>query len=115
MAIFLKKNANLLGVFLKQYKNGHFFKSNFWYVLIFQKVPETSGALGCARLKTMQEKKEKIVHRFVKKSIQHKKFNTARNPNPNKKGQKWVQASSEQNSCVCKVNNTNTNKASQQL
>ena len=53
LAIFLKKNANLLGVFLKQYKNGHFFKSNFWYVLIFQKVPETSGALGCARLKTV--------------------------------------------------------------
>ena len=25
LAIFPKKNANLLGVFLKQYKNGHFF------------------------------------------------------------------------------------------
>ena len=25
LAIFQKKNANLLGVFLKQYKNGHFF------------------------------------------------------------------------------------------
>ena len=26
LAIFLRKNANLLGVFLKQYKNGHFLK-----------------------------------------------------------------------------------------
>ena len=25
LTIFLKKNANLLGVFLKQYKNGQFF------------------------------------------------------------------------------------------
>ena len=25
LALFLKKNANLLGVFLKQYKNGQFF------------------------------------------------------------------------------------------
>ena len=29
LAIFPKKNANLLGVFLKQYKNGQFFFINF--------------------------------------------------------------------------------------
>ena len=35
LAIFLEKNATLLGVFLKQYKKGRFFKLIFWYVLKF--------------------------------------------------------------------------------
>ena len=40
---FPKKNANLLGVFLKQYRNGHFLKSIVWYVRIILKVYETYG------------------------------------------------------------------------
>ena len=51
LAIFHEKNANLLGVFLKQYKKGQFFKSIFWYVLIILKVSEPSRTVGCARLK----------------------------------------------------------------
>ena len=35
LAIFQQKNANLLGVFLKQYKIGLFSKSISYYVLIF--------------------------------------------------------------------------------
>jgi hypothetical protein len=51
LAIFLEKNANLLGVFLKQYKKGQFFKLIFWYVLKFLKVSEQSRIVGSARLK----------------------------------------------------------------
>ena len=51
LATFLEKNANLLGVFLKQYKNCHFLKSIFWYVLIILKVSETSRTGGFASLK----------------------------------------------------------------
>ena len=45
LAIFLYKNANLLGVFLKQYKNCKFFISFFVYVLIFLKISETYGTV----------------------------------------------------------------------
>jgi len=51
LAFFLEKNANLLGVFLKQYKNCHFLKSIFWYVLIILKVSKTSRTGGFASLK----------------------------------------------------------------
>ena len=45
MAIFLEKNANLLGLFLKQYTNCNFFKSNFLYVLIIFKHPGQEALL----------------------------------------------------------------------
>ena len=51
LATFLEKNANLLGVFLKQYKNCHFLKSIFWYVLIILKVSEKSRTGGFASFK----------------------------------------------------------------
>ena len=51
LATFLEKNANLLGVFLKQYKNCRFLKTIFWYVLINLKVSETSRTGGFASLK----------------------------------------------------------------
>ena len=45
LAIFLKKNANLLGVFLKQYKNGQFFFINFLICPIIFEVSETYGTV----------------------------------------------------------------------
>ena len=48
LAIFLKK-CKFARRFLKQYKNGHFLKSIFWYVLIilkkFLKHPEQQALL----------------------------------------------------------------------
>ena len=51
LAIFLQKNANLLGVFLKQYKIGLFSKSISYYVLIFCNFFQGSGSINLASIK----------------------------------------------------------------